>query len=102
MDRDNTIDILKNHVKREDFSEFCTMIIDEIGMINFLKLLKVAGGVTVYLPLLERGLYKARDRVIAKEFNGFNHKELAKKYNITEQWVRQIAQNQQNKRKESL
>lgn len=102
MDKDRTIEILKDYVKREDFSEFCRMIIDEIGINNFLKLLKITGGSNVYLPNLERGLYKARDRIIVKEFNGFNHKELAKKYNITENWVRQIVHNQGDKRKESL
>ena len=36
-------------------------------------------------------IYKdARDREIVSEYNGFNHKELAAKYNMSESYIRAI------------
>ena len=40
---------------------------------------------------IELGIYKdARDREIVSEYNGFNHKELAAKYNMSESYIRAI------------
>ncbi|MGL6104574.1 Mor transcription activator family protein [Romboutsia sp.] len=48
------------------------------------------GGTSVYFPT-EKMIYKeARDREIIAEYNGFNHKELAFKYNMSESYVRAI------------
>jgi len=48
------------------------------------------GGTSVYFPT-EKMIYKdARDREIISEFNGFNHKELAVKYDMSESYVRAI------------
>ena len=44
----------------------------------------------MYFPT-EKMIYKdARDRKIVSEYNGFNHKELASKYNISESYIRAI------------
>ncbi|MCR8747227.1 Mor transcription activator family protein [Romboutsia lituseburensis] len=48
------------------------------------------GGTSVYFPT-EKMIYKeARDRDIISEYNGFNHKELATKYNMSESYIRAI------------
>ena len=48
------------------------------------------GGTSVYFPT-EKMIYKeARDREIIEEFNGFNVKELASKYRMSESYVRSI------------
>lgn len=48
------------------------------------------GGTSVYFPT-EKMIYKeARDREILSKFNGFNIKELASKYNMSESYVRAI------------
>ncbi len=52
-------------------------IAQAIGLENFYKLTKVVGGATIYLPKPE-------------SINGYNHPELAKKYGVTERWVRQL------------
>lgn len=45
------------------------------------------GGTSVYFPT-EKMIYKeARDREILSKFNGFNIKELASKYNMSESYV---------------
>lgn len=55
-----------------------------------LKLAEVVGGTTVYIPKPESVTRPVRDARIKEEFNGYNHPELARKYNVTERWVRQL------------
>ena len=66
------------------------MIAEAIGTENFYKLAEVVGGTTVYIPKPESITRPVRDARIKEEFNGYNHPELAKKYGVTERWVRQI------------
>jgi Mor family transcriptional regulator len=48
------------------------------------------GGTSVYFPT-EKMIYKeSRNREILSQFNGFNIKELASKYNMSESYVRSI------------
>ena len=65
-------------------------IAQAIGLENFYKLTKVVGGATIYLPKPESITRHVRDAHIKSEFNGYNHPELAKKYGVTERWVRQL------------
>ncbi|EQK41517.1 mor transcription activator family protein [[Clostridium] bifermentans ATCC 19299] len=62
----------------------------EIGIDRVKALFKEFGGTSVYFPT-EKMIYKeARDREIIEEFNGFNVKELANKYRMSESYVRAI------------
>ncbi|WP_394867505.1 Mor transcription activator family protein [Paraclostridium bifermentans] len=62
----------------------------EIGIDRVKALFKEFGGTSVYFPT-EKMIYKeARDREIIEEFNGFNIKELASKYRMSESYVRAI------------
>ena len=54
------------------------------------KLCSVVGGSTIYLQKPESVLRPVRDAHIKAEFNGYNHPELARKYGVTERWVRQL------------
>lgn len=65
-------------------------IAEAIGTDNFYKLAVLLGGATVYIPKPESLLRPVRDAHIKDEFNGYNHPELAKKYGVTERWVRQL------------
>lgn len=62
----------------------------EIGIDRVKALFKEFGGTSVYFPT-EKMIYKeARDREIIEEFNGFNVRELASKYRMSESYVRTI------------
>lgn len=65
-------------------------IAEEIGVQNIIKLAELVGGTTFYIPKTESFLRPVRDIRIKAEFNGYNHAELAKKYNLSERWVREI------------
>ena len=62
----------------------------ELGIERAKLLFKEFGGTSVYFPT-EKMIYKeSRDREILSQFNGFNIKELASKYNMSESYVRAI------------
>ena len=65
-------------------------IAESIGVGNLIKLAEIIGGNTFYLPKAETFTRPIRDQRIKDEFNGFNHMELAVKYNVTDRWVRTI------------
>ena len=65
-------------------------IAETIGTENFYKLAELLGGATVYIPKPESVTRPVRDARIKAEFNGYNHPELARKYGVTERWVRQL------------
>lgn len=48
------------------------------------------GGEIIYIPRNLFVLLNERDLKIFNEFNGTNHRELAKKYQVSMQWVYQI------------
>ena len=65
-------------------------IAERIGLDKAKMLFEEFGGTSVYFPT-EKMIYKeARDRKIISQFNGFNHKELAVKYDMSESYVRSI------------
>ena len=47
-------------------------------------------GTSVYFPTEKMIYEESRDREIFNEFNGFNIKELASKYNMSESYIRAI------------
>lgn len=61
-----------------------------IGIENLIRLANAVGGATVYIQKPEALLRPVRDAHIKAEFNGWNHIELARKYDVTERWVRQL------------
>ncbi|WP_032122029.1 Mor transcription activator family protein [Clostridium amazonitimonense] len=80
--KDLTVDMIPEGPYRD--------IADTIGVVNFIKLAEFVGGSTIYIPKADSFLRPARDLNIKKEFNGYNHSDLAKKYNLSERWIREI------------
>lgn len=61
-----------------------------IGVENLLRLAEIKGGATIYVPKPEAVVRPARDARLKEEFTGYNHTELARKYQLSERWVREI------------
>lgn len=61
-----------------------------VGMEAALRLAQHLGGGRIYYPKIESLLRDKRDAKIRAEFTGFNHRELARHYGLTESWVREI------------
>lgn len=61
-----------------------------IGIENLIKLSEYYGGTRIYVNKLEEVLKPIRDKKIMNEYNRYNVKDLAKKYNLAEESVRRI------------
>ena len=82
LEKDLTIELIPDGLYRD--------IAEAIGIENLVKLTQLVGGSTIYLPKSESIVRPVRDARIREEFNGYNHGDLARKYDVTERWVRQL------------
>lgn len=101
---ENTKKQLMLEVKPEDLEglpENLQEVLRLTGLEGFVELCFYMSGTTLYIPKLDRIVSPARDRLLAREFNGGNYAELAKKYDITENWVRQVI-NRENWKKRQM
>lgn len=71
----------------DDIADSYRPVVDIIGIDKFIELGEYAKGDELYFPKLENIIAPARNRRIRAEWNGYNSKELAEKYNLT---VKQI------------
>lgn len=81
---------LEDELKIEEIEEPYRTIADKIGIQNLLRLSKQFGGMSIYIPKPDTLLRQAKYTLIKKEFNGYNHAQLARKYNLSEKWIRNI------------
>ena len=58
-------------------------LLDVIGMEAMLTLCKGLGGTYLYVPKFDAVIRNTRDKLIRKEYNGYNVKELALKYELS-------------------
>lgn len=65
-------------------------LVDLIGSDIFNILVENYGGQSIYIPLMETLKRRSRNECIKAEFDGCNYKSLAKKYRVSEVWVRKI------------
>lgn len=71
----------------DDVSEAYRPVVEIIGVEKFIELSEYARGDQLYFPKTENIIAPARNRRIKAEYNGYNEKTLADKYELT---VRQI------------
>lgn len=74
----------------EMFDEQYQPIIEIIGVEDFLLLTEYLGGSSFYIPKKERVTSITRNEMIKKEFNGYNFKQLARKYRLSTRSIRDI------------
>ncbi len=65
-------------------------IAEEIGIENFIKIVEKFGGTSLYIPKLKTVYNDAIKKLIIEEYNGYNKKKLARKYEISERTVQSI------------
>ncbi|MDE5583312.1 MAG: DNA-binding protein [Ruminococcus sp.] len=65
-------------------------IVGLIGAENYLKLVENFGGSCIYIAKYNTLSITRRNAEIKENFNGCNHRELAKKYNLSENRIRVI------------
>lgn len=74
----------------EDLDDDQQQVADLIGLDNYKKLMRVFGGVNLYIPKADKLERMDRNDRIRAEFNGYNFRELAQKYGLTEVSIRSI------------
>lgn len=79
-----------NDIQFDDLHPTYQQIARVIGIENALKLGRELGGEQFYLPKVDICLSKVRDRKIIEEFKGGNYVEIARKYGVTSNHVRQL------------
>lgn len=78
----------------EDIGERYRGIVDLIGIRKFILLSNYARGDELYFPKVENVVGPARNRRIKKEYNGYNSRELADRYNLTVKQIQNIMKNE--------
>lgn len=63
---------------------------ETVGLEAYRKLVANYGGMSIYINKPETILRDLRNAEICNSFNGFNYRELAKKYHLSEKTVREI------------
>lgn len=61
-----------------------------IGIESYRKLVEHYGGGFIYICKADTIMKLNRNKEICEKFNGYNHKELAKEYNLSEKTIRDI------------
>lgn len=61
-----------------------------IGVQPLLALAAQYGGAKLYIPKVDALVRIARDERIKKEYNGYNVRKLAQKYDLSENWILSI------------
>ena len=73
-----------------------------LGVQPLLKLAEQYGGASLYIPKVEARVKALRDKRIQKEYNGYNAKELAQKYELSVNWVLNICKDNPLPEQQSL
>lgn len=74
----------------EDIAERYRPVVDIVGVERFALLADYAAGDELYFPKPENIVIPARNRRVKEEWNGYNMKQLAEKYNLTIGQIRNI------------
>jgi len=78
------------NIKLSDLQGDQRELAEVIGIEAYLSLVKIYGGMTIYIAKMDKLLNAKRDAEIVKRFNGYNYKYLANEYRLTERMIREI------------
>lgn len=89
-----------NKINIDELPEVYRTIAEICDFDTAIKIAKHFSGEQIYFPTYDKIQNTVRNKKIIDEFNGYNYKYLAKKYNLTESAIRKICteeiQNKQN------
>ena len=84
----------KDIISLDDLEGDQRQIAEIIGVKNYLLLVDSFGGSAIYIRKKETAFKSERNRNILKDFDGWNFRELALKYNLSERMIREIVSEQ--------
>lgn len=77
-------------IRREDVPAEYQDLVDGLGLEVFLRLARLCGGQSLYIPKAESLEREARDRDIRARFNGGNYRALGAQFRLSERQIRKI------------
>lgn len=77
-------------IRTEDVPQEYQDIVEILGLEAFLKLTRLCGGQSLYIPKVESLTREGRDREICARFNGGNYRSLAVQFRLSERQIRKI------------
>lgn len=78
-------------IQLSDLSDYQREIAETIGLDNYVELSKRFGGEdSIYIQKYSELIKIVRNKEIRKRYNGYNSKLLAKMYNLSERYIREI------------
>lgn len=89
MDRKLLKELVKE-TRLEDISENYRPVVEIVGLEAFIELSEHAQGDEIYIPKAESIVAPARNRRIRKEYDGYNIRDLADKYDLTTKQIANI------------
>lgn len=92
MDRKLQAELIRE-TKPGDIAVTYQPVVEIIGVEKFVELAAYAKGDELYFPKPDSILAPARNRRIEREYNGYNMKELAEKYDLTIKQIGYILRN---------
>lgn len=81
---------LLEHLQLEHLEGDQLKLAEAIGIEAYRKVVSMYAGSVLYVPTVDKLTIKVRDSLIKNEYTGYNHRDLAIKFGISEQWVRVI------------
>lgn len=61
-----------------------------VGVEAAMEIVATYSGMVIYIPKLDSVYRVMRDRKIREEYDGYNTRQLAKRYDVSESWVRRV------------
>ena len=77
-------------IRREDIPEKYQDLVELLGLDMFLSLVRLCGGMSLYIPMSDSLMRDGRDREIRARYNGSNARQLARQFRLTERHVLKI------------
>jgi Mor family transcriptional regulator len=81
----------------EDFEEPYSTLAEQLGVDVALLVIEMFQGQQVYFPKVDKVCNTVRKSLIRSEFNGYNYRELAEKFNYTTRYIRIICEDLVNR-----
>ena len=77
-------------IQMDDIPYSLHQMVEIIGMENFLKICKMYGGSSIYIPVYKRATQGIRNAAILKDYNGKNIDALRIKYKLSNRRIRDL------------
>ena len=81
---------LLDELTLDDLDEEQRDLAELVGIEAYKRLINTYAGSFLYISKPDTLTVKVRNRKIIEEFNGYNYYSLARKYNLTERYIRKI------------